>query len=116
MQQGRMIALAEKMQQMVGSVYVHGQSIPEVGIEIRQPGAVDDQIKRAPQALAYIRCQAKPGLARIACDDFDPLAKEIGEAVAVQFGEPVEYGRLRDHAFEALQRRRRAMATNQKMN
>src|SRR5580700_2461643 len=107
MQLGRMIAPAEKMQQMVGSVYVHSQSIPEVGIEIRQPGAVDDQIKGAPQALPYLRCQAKPRLARIAYHDFHPLAKEVGEAVAVQFGEPVEYGRLRDHAFEALQRRRR---------
>ena len=80
------------MQQMVRRVDVHRQRVAEVRVEIRQPGAIDDQVQRPPQALPRFHRQSEPGFARIACHHLYPLAQEIREPVAVPLGQPVENG------------------------
>ena len=48
MQQGGVVACAEEFEDVGRGADVRRQRVAQVGIEIRQAGAVDDQIERAP--------------------------------------------------------------------
>ena len=73
MQQRRMIRSANEFDQVISRVHVHSQRIPQIGIKIRQPRAVDDEIKILLQPCRDLRLQPQPRLRNIALHDFHSL-------------------------------------------
>ena len=72
MQQRGVIAFVHEMQQVIRRVNVHRERVAQVGIEIGQPGTVDDQIERPPQALLYFGSKAEAGLAGVSLRPLPP--------------------------------------------
>jgi len=47
MHQAGVVALAQKIEKIVGGIDVGGKRIAKIGIEISEPGAVGDYVERA---------------------------------------------------------------------
>src|ERR1700756_2246057 len=100
MQQGRVLAIAKEIEQGGWRADIRCESVGEVGIEIREAGAVHDDVERFCETLTHIRGHAESGAAHIAFDDFDSFAKESGETFAVLGRELFKHGRFFHHAAE----------------
>ncbi len=66
MHQRGMVASGQKIQHVLRRPHIHRQRIAQVGIEIRQAGAVDDQIHRALDSLRRFRRKPQPRLGYVA--------------------------------------------------
>src|ERR1700722_4340281 len=100
MQQRRMLAIAKEIEQVDSRADIRRQSVAKVGIEIREAGAVDDDVERFCETLTHICSHAKVGTAHIAFDDFDSSPQESGEPFAMLGRELLEHGRFFHHAAE----------------
>jgi hypothetical protein len=78
-----MIGLADKLEHVHGSVDVGQQRVPQVGIEIREPRAVDDQVEILAQPVADRGRKAKAGLGNIAFNHFDAFSEETRQPRAM---------------------------------
>ncbi len=84
-QQSGVIRAPHKLKDIDGSIRVSNQCIAQIGVEVRQARAVDDEVEVSLQTARSLRTQSEPGLRNIALHDFDPVAQEIGKCVRVAF-------------------------------
>ena len=66
MQQSAVIRSANEFDQVKCGIHIHGDRIAQIGIEIRQPRTVDDQVEFPPEPRRHLGLQAHRGLRYIA--------------------------------------------------
>src|SRR5262249_41244189 len=71
MQQATMIGGTNKLQNVCGSVNVGGERIAQIGIEIGEAGAVNDEVQLLLKAYRHFWGKAKVWASKIALDHFD---------------------------------------------
>ena len=98
------MGIANEIEHVGGGADVRRESVAKIGIEIGEPGAIDDHVERILEAAAHFGLQAEAGFRDVAFDDFDMLAQEFGEERAVAVGEAFEDGRFFDDAAETVER------------
>ena len=108
-----MLAMAEKLQNVIHGVDVGGERIAQVGIEIRETRAVCDHVHRLLQPRLRFRVQAQARLAGIAFHHFHFVLQEGRQAGSVPLVQGVEGRRLLHNFLEAALRGRGAVAPDE---
>ena len=80
MQQRGVMGIAHEIEHVRGGADVRRERVAKIGIEIREPGAVDDHVERSrARRRRTSGCRPRPGLRDVAFDHFDAFAQEFGE-------------------------------------
>ena len=116
MQKSRVIGRSHELENIDGGVGVRRQGVPQVGIEVGQAGAIDNEIEVLLQAARDLGVESEARLRNVAFDDFDLVAQKVEEPVAMTVEERIEYRRLFHHLFEAPLGRIRLLAADQKID
>ncbi len=95
-----MTALSQEFEQVDCRINVGGKGIAQIGIEIRQPCAVYNQIKRLSETGLRGVIQAQARLAHVAFHDFHLLFQKSAELSPVPIVERIERGRFLDDFLE----------------
>src|ERR1700722_18034390 len=103
MQQGRVLAIAKEIEQVGCGADIRCESVAEVGIKIRETGAVADDVERFGEALAHIGSHAMVCPAHIAFDYFDSFPQESVEPFAMLRHELLKHGGFFHHAAETIE-------------
>ena len=101
MHQAGVVALADEFEQMGRGINVGGEGVAQVGIEVGEAGAVDDEIEGGGEAFAGGGVEAEAGGAYVAFDDFEFFFEEGAEVAAVAFLEAIDGGGFFEDFFEA---------------
>ena len=76
MQQRSVIRGANEFDQVMRRIHIHGQGVPQIRIEVRQPRTVDDQIKILAQPRCGLGIKPHAWLRNIAFHNFDFLGQQ----------------------------------------
>src|ERR1700722_11132492 len=116
MDESRMVGTANEFEDVEGRVRVRSQGIPQIGIKIRQPGAVDNYVEVFLQSARQVGFDNEPWLCDIAFHNFELLPQKIREAISVFFKQGIEDRRILHHFFETPFRRIRLLPPNKKVD
>ena len=70
MHQPGVMAFAEKVEQMDRGIHVGRKGVTQVGVEIRQPGTVDDKVERIGEPRLRFLVESETREAHVPFDDF----------------------------------------------
>jgi hypothetical protein len=88
-----------------GAVDVGADGLAQVGVEVDEAGAVEDEVEVAVEALGERGVlDAEAGERDVALDDLDARGDELGHARAVELVQRAEHGRAGDHLLEPVER------------
>src|SRR5215467_1137933 len=105
MEKAGMVGTAHELENMDRSVDIGGKGIAQIGIEVGQAGAVDDEIKVPLQVSRHLIGNSKAELRDIALDNLDFFAQESGESAPILLKQRVEDRRFLDHLLKPALRR-----------
>src|SRR4029077_353316 len=95
---------------------IRRERVAQIRIEVRQAGAVDDEIERARQPLTNFWGEAQMRFATVSLYYFHAFAQELRETLAVLRDEGLEYRPFLNDALESLESRGGAVSPNQQIN
>src|SRR5215469_623332 len=105
MEKTGMVRTAHELENIDRSIDVCGKGIAQIGIEVGQAGAVDDEVKIPLQASRHLIGNSKAGLRDIALNNLDFFAQESGESAPILLEQRVEDRRFLDHLLKPALRR-----------
>ena len=113
MQEPRVIRRSYELKDIDRSVRISREGVAQVGIEIRQARAVNNQIQVLLQMAGNLGAESKPRLGDVPFDDLDLLAQKIREPVSMPLKQRIEHRRLFHHLLETPLRRIRLLPADQ---
>ena len=94
-----MIAAAGKFKNVERRVGICRERVPQVGIKVGQPGAVDNEVKILLQRSRYFFALGETPLSDVSFNDFNLVSQKIRQPIAVTLEQRIEHGRLFHHLF-----------------
>src|SRR5579864_341725 len=116
MDQTAVIRLANKFQHIHRGVYVGEQRVAQIGIEICQARAVNDEIEIVPQPPRDLRSKTQLGLRQVPFDHFDLVSQKARQARSIALIQGIEDRRLLNHPLESFARWIRLLAPDEQVN
>src|SRR6266571_159834 len=83
MQKSGMVGAAHEFENIDSRIGIGRESVAQIGIKVRQAGAVNDQVETFLQIAGGWFAQSQTGLDDIAFNHLDLIAQEIREPVTV---------------------------------
>ena len=90
-QQAGVVGFADKVQDIHHSIHVRSQRVPQVRIEVGQPGAIYHQIEFPAQFFRYLGTNAQSHLRDISLNHMHALFQESRKPLAVSVIERIEH-------------------------
>src|SRR4029077_2054858 len=100
MQKSCVIGRSHELENIYGGVRIRRQGVPQVGIEVGQARAINNEIKVLLQAACRLGVESQARLRNVAFDNLDLVVQKVEEPVAMMVEKRVENRRIFHHLFE----------------